>query len=253
MKAINSQPADSKANPVEAHGPLPRLVVVSGPSGVGKGPIIEAIKKLYLPELCEVKVRKRRTERHSEHDPAIGFEDMGKNIYEFDCRGSRQAIGLDNLDEMLAEKKIVLMETYYTSLGVLRSMYEHSVNFISVFISPLNPQEMLEIQKKGETVEDYLKDVMTDAILTRAMREGKSFTSKLIAEVGKRASIKEEICSAANYSFVIPNHCYESSPLWKIQPLIGEAKLAVDTLHEIITTGASNRALKGGDYSFLTK
>ena len=31
-----------------------RLVVISGPSGVGKGPIIEWTKKQYFPDLCQV-------------------------------------------------------------------------------------------------------------------------------------------------------------------------------------------------------
>ncbi len=29
-----------------------RLIVISGPSGVGKGPIIEWTKQGYIPDLC---------------------------------------------------------------------------------------------------------------------------------------------------------------------------------------------------------
>lgn len=58
-----------------------RLIVISDPSGVGKGPIIEWVKKLYFPNLCQVKVRKTQTERHKGNEDDLGFDGNDGKYY----------------------------------------------------------------------------------------------------------------------------------------------------------------------------
>lgn len=202
-----------------------RLIVLSGPSGVGKGPIIEWTKRLSLPNLCQVKVRKTKTERHKGNEDDLGFDKNNGKYYQFECRGVEQRIYLDELDSAIEKYDVVLLEAYYKTLDFLKSRFGASIDFASTFVSPLSVEEILELTEQGINLEDYLPDLMLDSLVRRAEREGKAFTKALNKELEQRAEDSVyEIGFACNYRQVIPNHCYESDSRWKFSVLIGEQK-----------------------------
>ncbi|MFH1827778.1 MAG: hypothetical protein ABH824_00815 [Nanoarchaeota archaeon] len=226
-----------------------RLVVVSGPSGVGKDPIIKWVKKLYVPALCQVKVRKTKTERHKGDESDIGFGGNDGEYYQFDCRGTEQRIYLDELDKAIEEHDTVLLETYYKAFDFLKSRYGNSVDFASTFVSPLNAEEIKELIEQGKRLEDHLPELMLDSIVRRAERDGKAFTHSLVKELEQRAEDSvNEMRFAHNYRYVIPNHCYESDSRWRFAILIGEPRKVVDSLHKIIQTGNSDYAGRENEY-----
>ena len=228
-----------------------RLVIVSGPSGVGKGPIVEWMKKMYLPDLCQVKVRKTPTPKHKGTENDLNFNNLSKDTYDFDCRGTKQIIDLHELDNALESHDAVLLEAYYKSFDFLKARYENSTDFIPTFISPLSKEEIKELVKQGKTLEDYLLDTMPNSLIERSKREGKVFTHSLIKELGLRAEDSaNEMRFAYNYKKIIPNHCPESDARWALQNLIGEPKRVVDALYQIIQTGNSDFADDGSDYNF---
>jgi guanylate kinase len=231
-----------------------RLVIVSGPSGAGKGPIIEWTKKLYLPDLCQVKVRKTKTERHSGNEDDIGFEDNVGKYHQFDCRGVEQRIYLDELDSALEKHDIVLLESYYKTHDFLKGRYDSSIDFVSVFVSPLDIKEIKELDEQGKNISKYLPELMLDSLVRRAEREGKIFTRSLNKELEQRAEDSiNEIKAAHNYNLVIPNHCYESDSRWKFPILIGEPGKVVASLKDIINTGYSDYAFNGKDFDLFQK
>jgi hypothetical protein len=126
----------------------PKLVVVSGPSGVGKGPIINWVKKLYFPNLCQVKVQKTRTERHDGTEDDLIIDDRKGDYYTINCRGTEQRLYWDDLDDALKTHDIVLLETYHTAIETLERKYSDSKEFISVFISPLDAKEFRGLSSK---------------------------------------------------------------------------------------------------------
>ncbi len=214
-----------------------RLVLVSGPSGVGKGPIIQWTKKLCLQDLCQIKVRKTATERHIGDEDNLGFNGKGGEYYPYDCRGKEQRIYLDELDNALEKHKVVLIEAYYKAFNFLKGRYEKSVDFASTFISPLDTGEIGELKKQGK-LEEYLPDLMLDSLIKRAERDGKAFTKKLIKELKQRAEDSvNEIDFMRNYKNIIPNHCCESNYRWRFSILFGEPLRVVKSLKEIIERG----------------
>ena len=225
-----------------------RLVLISGPSGVGKGPIIEWTKQLYIPNLCQVKVRKTKTERHKGTEDDLGLG-KGDNFYQFDCRGVEQRIHLDELDSAIEKQDVVLLEAYYKTHDFLKNRYDSSIDFASTFVSPLNLEEIKELAEQGKRLETYLPELMLDSLVRRAERDGKAFTRTLIKELEQRAEDSvNEMRFTHNYRQVIPNHIYESDSRWKFPILIGEPLRVVKSLKEIIKNGNSDYASNGEDF-----
>lgn len=219
---------------------MTRLIVMSGPSGVGKGPMVEWMKKIYFPEVydgqdirsfCQVKVHKTATPRHTGKESELGLEELSDKRYEFDCRGSKQAIDMGELDKALDGHDAVLIEAYYKAFPFLKGRYEGTVDFTSVFVAPL---------PVSESRLDII-DRMLDTLVRRALREGKNITRKLMVDLSVRAKGSvEEMGIAYKYQNVIVNECYEADPRWHFSTLSGEPRKAVDALYKIICGGGKS-------------
>jgi guanylate kinase len=243
-------------------GAKPRLVVLSGPSGVGKGPIVEWLKRLYypemlegkdIPELYEMKGRKTRTVRHTGLENDLGFEGMSGNTYNYLCRGSPHSIDLDVFDRAVKEHDAVIFETYYTNLGFVKDRYRNLADIVSVFISPLSRSELDERCMGRTPPEKFMPDVMLDPLIRRALNDGKTLDRTLIKELLKRAEDSAgEMRFSYNYGFVLPNHCYECDSRWKggENDIAGQPRDLIDSLHEIIMKGTSEYAKMVDPYRF---
>lgn len=235
-----------------------RIVVVSGPSGVGKGPIIDNMKKRWNEhhgwgKFNQVKVRKTRTERHKGNEDDFLFDGEGEYI-EIDCRGTEQRIYTEEIDKAIDLGQVfpytrVLIETYHTALPSLKERYGSypgEIDLCSVFVSPLNSSE---IEGLADRLDDYVPDLMLDALVRRSQKEGKAFTRKLMSELETRAlDSVDELKDACNYDYVIPNHCYECDSRWGMPELIGEPLEVVESLCMLLAYGKDNRAEDGSCY-----
>jgi hypothetical protein len=240
----------------------PHLVVLSGPSGVGKGPIVEWLKKLYypellegkdVPELFEMKGRKTKTVRHTGLEDDLGFEGMSGNIYSYLCRGSKHAIDLDVFDKAVKEHDAVIFETYHTNLDFVKDRYRNLAEVVSVFISPLSRSEVDRMSMGRTPPEDYMPDVMLEPLIRRAQDQGKTLDRALIMELLKRAEDSaSEMRSSYHYDFVLPNYCYECDSRWKGEEMdiAGQPRDLIDSLHEIVMTGTSEYARMVDPYRF---
>jgi hypothetical protein len=224
-------------------------VILTGPSGVGKGPIVDWTRRLFVPGLCQVRVRKTKTERHTGSEDDLGFDGEGGEFYRFQCRGYEQRIYLDELDSSLEKKGVVLLEAYFKAFDFLMGRYNASVDVVSTFISPLCSEEVQELDKESCGLDTYLPDLMLDSLVRRAGSEGKVLSHKLLWELEQRAvDAINEMRFAKNYGHVIPNHCYESDARWKFPVLIGEPRRVVTSLADIIDKGHSDYASSGQEF-----
>jgi hypothetical protein len=240
----------------------PRLVVLSGPSGVGKGPIVEWLKRLYypellegkdVPELFEMKGRKTRTIRHTGLENDLGFEGMGSNTYDYLCRGSPHSIDLDVFDKAVKEHDAVIFETYHTNRDYVKRRYRSAADVVSVFISPLSRSELDERCMGRTSPDEFMPDIMLGPLIRRAQNQGKTLDRALIKELLKRAEDSAgEMKSSYYYDFVLPNYCYECDSRWKggEKDIAGQPRDLIDSLHEIVMTGTSEYARMVDPYRF---
>ncbi|MBN1792403.1 hypothetical protein JW826_01840 [Candidatus Woesearchaeota archaeon] len=233
-----------------------RLVVVSGPSGVGKGPIIEAVKAMYLAsegrELPQFRVRKTKTARSVEGDEGVGLEGSG-DYSAYDCRGTEQRIYWGSLDSALKNDHVI-MEVFHKGLDLIKARYagDH-IDVTTVFISPLSKEELEELRSQPTGLESYLPDLMLDSLVRRAQKEGKVMTRELLAELEVRANGSiDEIKDAKRYDFVVPNNCYEADSRWGLHKLVGEPHRVVWSVYDLVTTGTSMYAIPGAKYDINT-
>ena len=212
-----------------------KLVVVSGPSGVGKGPIIEWLKKLYMPNLAQVQVRKTRPPRPNEKASDMGFEGKLGPYIEYDCRGSTQRIYEQDLSDAFYKNDTVLLEAYHVAVPHLKNAYAKHWNIESVFISPVTKQELEQTKALDRPISDYVYHVMADALYRRAAHMQQIPTFHLKMDLHERASdAADEIELSSSYDHIIYNSCYEADVRWKLPFLVGEPKRVVKELKEII-------------------
>ncbi len=228
---------------------MKRLVVLSGPSGVGKGPMVDWMKKIYFTagcndqnnlQFCQVKVRKTATARHTGNESELGLESVSKNRYEFDCRGSQQAIDFDELDKALGSHDTVLIEAYYVAFDALKDRYAGSVDFASTFVSPLPPPDNRSPLPPLDN-RLVIPDIMLDSLIRRALRESKNMTQELVGDllVRARGSVAE-LDVAHKYRNLMVNECYEADSRWHFSTLSGEPLKSVKTLYNIVCTGSKD-------------
>jgi len=239
-----------------------RLVIISGPSGVGKGMIVDWMLKTHFPEfydkndryrkdksdLCIVPVYKVEKGAGGNAGQSVYGRSNSKNTHQFNCRGKDQEIDLDELDKAIEDHQITVIEAYYKAFDFLKKRYSDSTDFASTFVSPLNAKEIKKLNHQG-ILEQYLPDLMLDSLVRRAERDGKAFTRTLIRELEQRAEDSvNEVKIAHNYRQVIPNHCYESDSRWRFSVLNGEPLAVVNSLKDILTNSRSDYACNGIEF-----
>lgn len=221
-----------------------RLIILSGPSCVGKSPLDKALARLH-PELHRrlqpLVLYNSRAPRPAEVDgvhyhfrPRQEIEALREqNRYVvMDVRGDLQALDLDELT-LLLERGDVFFEG---NPFVGRSLQTHprlaDVKRLSVFMAPLCKEEIeyLKHPERGVALADFVTDVMRRKLLRRTRRQKSELSLKDLENIEKRAgSAYRELRDACHFEYVIPNHDGEDSENWDAfyYPL-GDARRALD-------------------------
>jgi guanylate kinase len=226
-----------------------RLIILSGPSCVGKGPLHTAFKNFY-PEAA-AKLRKlvlynSRSPRPGETDgkdycfrSRDEIEGLRKkeNFIVLDVRGDLQAVDLHEAEQMLATGDLFFEGNPFVG-GKLLEAFAPKTTVLSIFLTPLSREEIAFLQSQGRdlSLEDFLTDVMRRKLLRRTQRHKGILSLKDLENIERRAaSAYTELKEACNFEHIIPNHDGEDSENWNaFYYPVGDARKALLAFAELL-------------------
>ncbi|MCG6534877.1 MAG: hypothetical protein L7F78_09335 [Syntrophales bacterium LBB04] len=230
---------------------MPQFIILSGPSCVGKGPLLDSLRRVYRGLIFGQPVRyTSRSMRPGERD-GVEFhfrsaDDIRRlpqeRFFIYPMRNQWQAVDLSDLEQMFSRYERVIIEFYPPVVSLLlkhlhtmkeRTGFETSM----VFITPLSEQEIekLELQEPGRPRTEIVADVMRMKQIRRAINQGKLLTREELDDIDIRAghAYVEMQCSSL-YSYVIVNHDGEDSEHWICTPPSGDAGKTLSALGRIM-------------------
>jgi guanylate kinase len=233
-----------------------RLVILSGPSCVGKGPLHKALKVFYpqlADKLSKLVLYDSRLPRPGEVDGVDyhfrtreHIEQLRKNngFLVTDVRGDLQALDLDYMQKTLSRNNAFFEGNPFIAVKLLDMAGSQKIETLSVFLSPLSAAEIEERKARQEiSLETFITDVMRRKLLARTQRQKTILSLRDLENIEVRAaSAYKEMKQAWRFDFVIPNHDGEDSDNWNaFYYPIGAARIALMCFAEILSGGKPGR------------
>jgi len=216
-----------------------KLIILSGPSCVGKSPLSRALGRFY-PELKRhlqhIVLFNSRTPRPGEIDgidyhfrqrKQIAKLDKEEKYIVMDVRGDLQALDLDELKRTLKKGDIFFEGNPFIGRTLQTNESLKDVERLSIFMSPLSKEEIVAIKsEKTADLEKILTDIMRRKLLRRTRKHRGELSLKDLENIERRAgSAFRELQEAHYFDYVIPNHDGEDSENWDaFYYLIGDAR-----------------------------
>ncbi|HEY5894986.1 MAG TPA: hypothetical protein VIT91_17335 [Chthoniobacterales bacterium] len=205
-----------------------KLVVLSGPSCVGKSPLIKAMAQFY-PALYErfqpLVLYNSRPARPGEKDSEdyhfrqreeIDRLQSTENFVAMDVRGDLQGLDLKELRDMLEKSDVLFEGNPFIGTALLTHPKLENIERLSIFISPLGRGELEFLrQQPGVDLQSLVTDVMRRKLLRRMQRQKSILSARDLEEAERRAgSAFRELGMAHRFQNVIANHDGEDSENW---------------------------------------
>ncbi len=227
-----------------------RLVILSGPSCVGKTPLYKSLGKFY-PELSgqlhKLVLVNSRSPRPGERD-GVDFHFRTREQVEglradpryavLEARDDLQALDLTDLDSLLRSGDVF----FEGNANVARALQTHPrlerINRLSIFVSPLAQEEIIYLKapERNVSLPELLTDIMRRKLLRRTHRQKGELSAKDLKDIESRASSAyRELQEAWHFQHVIPNHDGEDSDNWEAfyYPL-GDARKTLDAFAALL-------------------
>jgi len=209
---------------------LNKMVVLSGPSCVGKGPLFTALRRFY-PDLAgkfkQLVLFNDRGPRPGEEEGIdYFFRPRGEiealqNLDGYvmaDVRGDLQALEIAQIQRVMDKGQIPFFEGNPFVPGKLREagLFERFPT-LSVFLSPLSKEEIRYFKdpKRGVDLNKFIADIQRHKLLHRTQRQKVLLSLRDLENIEKRcASAFLEIREAWQFDYVIPVHDGEGHHNW---------------------------------------
>src|SRR6516225_5384902 len=154
--------------------PKGRLVILCGPSCVGKSPLAKALGKFHpewFKRLQGLVLYNSRSPRPGELDGRDYHFRMRSQIEAFradkryallDVRGDLQALDLEELQGLLSRGDVIFEGNPFVGMTMLTHPHLKSVGKLSVFLSPLSKDEVtyLTSPERNVSLNDLVTDIM---------------------------------------------------------------------------------------------
>jgi len=207
-----------------------RIVILSGPSCVGKSPLDRALGKFY-PELRgtlrKLVLYNSRAPRPGELD-GVDYHFRTRSQVEalravnryavLDVRGDLQALDLDELHSLLQHSNAFFEGNPFVGRALLTHPRLEGTERLSVFLSPLSRAEVIYLKapERNVSLSELVTDVMRRKLLRRTRRQKLELSAKDLENIETRAgSGYRELKEAWHFQHVIPNHDGEDSDNWE--------------------------------------
>jgi guanylate kinase len=206
-----------------------RLVILSGPSCVGKSPLARALGRFHSElhrRLQPLILFNSRTPRPGEAD-GVDYHFRTREQIEalrsqerfavLDVRGDLQALDMPALRELLERGDAFFEGNPFVGRLLQTHPALARVQRLSVFVSPLSREEMLFLKDPARNVSlaELVTDVMRRKLLRRTRRHKGELSLQDLENIEQRAgSAFRELKEAAHFEWVIPNHDGEDSENW---------------------------------------
>jgi guanylate kinase len=226
------------------------LVILSGPSCVGKGPLYKAFKIFYpqlANKLTKLVLYDSRPPRPSEvdgvdyHFRTREYIEKLRNKDNFlvtEVRGDLQALDLDYLQQTLTRGDALFEGNPFIVADLFDLAEKQKIGVYSVFLSPLAKAEIEELKTHKEiNLETFVTGIMRRKLLRRTTKQNSILSREDLENIEVRAaSAYNEMKQAWRFDFIIPNHDGEDSDNWDVfyYP-IGDARIALMCFAEILS------------------
>ena len=205
-----------------------RLVILSGPSCVGKTPLTKALKRVYpdlaakLTPLVLYNSRAPRPGEQSGVDYHFRTREQVDTLRAearyvvLDVRGDLQALELDDLSGLLQRGDVLFEGNPFVGRLLQTHPALGEVTRLGMFLSPLSKEEILFLRGEPQiSLPDLVCDLMRRKLLRRTRRQKGELSLKDLEEIERRAgSAYAELAEAWYFDHVIPNHDGEDSDHW---------------------------------------
>ncbi|MBF0462191.1 MAG: hypothetical protein HQL87_12425 [Magnetococcales bacterium] len=207
-----------------------KMVVVSGPSCVGKRPLFNALRRFY-PDLAgrfkQLVLFNDRTPRPGEEE-GVDYFFRSRGIIEAlrdrdgyvvaDVRGDLQALEIAQIQQIMDTGRFPFLEGSPFVPGKLREfgLFERFPT-LSVFLSPLSQEEILYLKdpERGVDLNKFITDVQRHKLLHRTQRQKGHISLRELENIEKRcASALLEMRTAWQFDHVIPLYDGEEHENW---------------------------------------
>ena len=227
-----------------------RLVILSGPSCVGKSPLHKALGRFY-PELS---ARLHKLVLYNSRSPRPGEID-GKD-YHFrtrsqvealrpdkrhavlEVRADLQALDVPELESLLQRGDVLFEGNPFVGRSLQTNPQLASVTLLSIFVSPLSKEEIIDLKapEKNVSLPDLLTDIQRRKLLRRTTQQKIILSLKDLEDIEKRASSAyRELQEAWHFDHVIANHDGEDSDNWEaFYYPIGDARKTLEAFARLL-------------------
>ena len=227
-----------------------RLVILSGPSCVGKSPIDKALGRFHPKlrgTLRKLVLYNSRAPRPGEVD-GVDYHFRLRSQVEalraddryavLDVRGDLQALNVEELQAMLQESNAFFEGNPFVGRALQTHPRLAGINRLSVFLSPLSREEVIYLKapERNVSLSDLVTDLMRRKLLRRTRRQKLDLSAKDLENIETRAaSAYRELKEAWHFQYVIPNHDGEDSDNWEAfyYPL-GDARKALNAFAALL-------------------
>jgi guanylate kinase len=227
-----------------------RLIILSGPSCVGKSPLKRALARFYpqiWKRLTKLVLFNSRAPRPGEVDGEdyhfrtrdhVEALKADRRFTVLDVRGDVQALDIDDLKAQLERGDVFFEGNPFVGRVLLTLPLLADVDRFSIFLSPLSREEItyLKAPQRHITLSEFVTDVMRRKLLRRSRRQKGELSLKDLENIETRASSAyRELQEACHFQYVIPNHDGEDSDHWEaFYYPIGEARQSLQAVVAVL-------------------